>query len=105
MAETDEAEDKIEIVIYMNMQKEVITSVSSIVIDSPENLLVNELINYPEIDYDTQAGLLFKLAHQAIEKFKTYLDENKLMNVVQYHAVMVNMSFLALAMKYEYQNS
>ena len=47
MAETDEAEDKIEIVIHVNMQKEVITSISSIVIDSPENLLVNELINYP----------------------------------------------------------
>jgi hypothetical protein len=61
MAESDEAEDKIEIVIHVNMQKEVITSISSIVIDSPENLLVNELINYPEIDYDTQAGLLFKL--------------------------------------------
>ena len=56
-----------------------------IVIDSPENLLVNELINYPEIDYDTQADLLFKLARRAIEKFRTYLDENKLMNVVQYH--------------------
>ena len=32
MAEPDEAEDKIEIVIRVNMQKEVITSVSSIIV-------------------------------------------------------------------------
>lgn len=54
-----------------------------IVIDSPEKIIVNELINYPEIDYDVQADMLFKLAGQAIEKFKSYLDENGLMNVVQ----------------------
>ena len=33
MAEPDEAEDKIEIVIHVNMQKEVITSISSIIVD------------------------------------------------------------------------
>ncbi len=53
--------------------------------DSPENIIVNELMNYPEIDYDVQADLLFKLTGQAIEKFRTYLDDDKLMNVVQYN--------------------
>ncbi|OQZ04430.1 MAG: hypothetical protein B6D34_03535 [Candidatus Brocadia sp. UTAMX1] len=53
--------------------------------DRPENIIVNELMNYPEIDYDVQSDLLFKIANQAIEKFRTYLDNDKLMNVVQYN--------------------
>jgi len=53
--------------------------------DSPENIIVNELINYSEIDYDEQSDLLFKLTRQAIEKFRTYLDYDKLMNIVQFH--------------------
>lgn len=53
--------------------------------DSPENLIVNELINFPEVDYDEQADFLFKLSHQATAKFKEYLKEEDLENVVQYH--------------------
>ena len=56
-----------------------------IVFDGPEKIIVNELINYPEIDYDDQSDLLFKLVGKAMEKFRTYLDDGKLMNVVQFH--------------------
>lgn len=56
-----------------------------IVIDAPERVIVNELKNHSEIDYDEQADLLFKLAGQTVEKFKSYLNEDDLMNVVQYH--------------------
>lgn len=56
-----------------------------IVYDSLENIIVNELINYPEIDYDRNKDLLFKLASQAISKFQSYLDSDAVMNVVQYH--------------------
>ncbi|MFH0991003.1 MAG: DEAD/DEAH box helicase family protein [bacterium] len=57
-----------------------------IIPDKPDNIIVNELINHPEVDYDRQADLLFSLAVQAIAKFKSYLkDENELMNVVHYH--------------------
>ena len=56
-----------------------------IVIDTPERIIVNELINYPEMDYDEQADLLFKLSGQAVKKFRSYLNEDDLMNVVQYH--------------------
>lgn len=56
-----------------------------IIIDTPERIIVNELINYPEIDYDEQADLLFKLTEQATSKFRSYLNEDDLMNVVQYH--------------------
>ncbi len=56
-----------------------------IIPDSLENIIVNELINFPEIDYDSQSDMLFKLAGQAIEKFRTYLVEDDVTNVAQYH--------------------
>lgn len=56
-----------------------------IIIDHPERIIVNELINAPEVEYDGHSDLLFKLANQAIDKFKIYLDSEKLINVVQYH--------------------
>lgn len=55
-------------------------------IDKPENIIVNELINYPEIDYDTQSDLLYKLVSQTIDKFSSYIKEElKILNVVQYN--------------------
>lgn len=66
-------------------ETDIVTGKGRIVPDIPENIIVNELINYAEIDYDEQADLLFKLARQTVEKFKSYLDDDKLMNVVQYH--------------------
>lgn len=53
--------------------------------DKPENLILNELINYSEIDYDSQAELLQKLVGQAIAKLKGYLSEDDFINVVKYH--------------------
>jgi type III restriction enzyme len=53
--------------------------------DKPENLILNELINFSEIDYDSQAELLQKLVGQAIAKLKSYLDEEAFINVVKYH--------------------
>ncbi|RJP85750.1 MAG: hypothetical protein C4518_15315 [Desulfobacteraceae bacterium] len=56
-----------------------------IIPDRLDKVIVNELMNFPEIDYDVFADLLFKLAGQAVEKFKAYLDEEPMINVVQYH--------------------
>jgi type III restriction enzyme len=53
--------------------------------DKPENLILNELINFSEIDYDSQTELLQKLVGQAIAKLKGYLDEEAFINVVKYH--------------------
>ncbi len=64
---------------------DVVIGGGSIVLDSPERLIVNELINHSEVNYDEQADLLFKLASQAVAKFKSYLKEADLSNVVQYH--------------------
>lgn len=51
--------------------------------DRLENILVNELINYSEIDYDAHTELLFKLAQQAVKKFQSYLNEEQALNVIQ----------------------
>lgn len=57
-----------------------------IVPDRLDNIIVNELTNLPEIDYDDQADLLFKLSGQAVNHFKTYLEtEDEVINVVQYN--------------------
>jgi len=50
-----------------------------------ENIIVSELINYPEVDYDRYTDLLFKLAGQTLTKFRSYIPEEKIANVVLYH--------------------
>jgi type III restriction enzyme len=40
----------------------------------PEDYLVRYLIDRNEIDYDTQADLLYKLAGQVVERIRSYLD-------------------------------
>ena len=64
---------------------DIVTGKGRIIVDRPDNIIVNEIISHPEIDYDEQTGLLFKLARQAIDKFMSYLNDENLMNVVQYH--------------------
>lgn len=61
-----------------------ITGKGRITEDSLENLIVSELMNYPEVDYDEQAELLFKLAEKVIDKFESYLAGDDIQNVVQY---------------------
>ncbi|MGE5412423.1 MAG: DEAD/DEAH box helicase [Clostridiales bacterium] len=63
----------------------IITGRTGYIPDTPERLIVNELMNYSEIDYDSQSERLFALAGQAMDKFASYLDEDQLMNVVQYN--------------------
>ncbi len=64
---------------------DIIIGKGRIIIDTPARIVVNELMNYTEIDYDVQADLLFKLAEQTVKKFQSYLDADGVMNVVQYH--------------------
>ena len=51
-------------------------------VDSLENIILRELIVYPEIDYDLFSELMYKLIKQAIDKFKSYLDEEKVAIVI-----------------------
>ena len=74
-----------------------------IIPDKLDNIIVNELINHPEVDYDRQSELLFQLAQQAIAKFKTYLkDSDELINVVQYHKKEVSDFIYAQLMEHFY---
>lgn len=65
--------------------QEIIQGKGRIIADTNENILVNELVNYPEVDYDSQSDLLFKMSSQAIGKFRTYLNDEDLYNVVLYN--------------------
>ncbi len=73
-----------------------------IIIDTPERIIVNKLINYSEIDYDEHADLLFKLAKQAVEKFRSYLNEDDLMSVVQYHKTEIGRYIYSQLMEHFY---
>lgn len=51
-----------------------------------EDYLIRALIDHDEIDYDTHADLLYKLAGQLVAHLKTYLpDERDIENVLIYH--------------------
>lgn len=68
-------------------EQSTVTGHGRISIDRPENVIVSELMNFPEVDYDTQSELLFKLVSQLLEKFNTTLqDKNDVMNVIQYYS-------------------
>jgi len=56
-----------------------------IVRDIPVNIIVNELINYSDIDYDRINDLLYKLAGQAIKKLSEGKSPEDLKNIVLYH--------------------
>jgi len=58
---------------------------SGVARDIPENILVNELINYPEVDYDRESELLYKLARQAIAKLGNGRNAEDLENIILYH--------------------
>ncbi len=44
---------------------------------SPVKLLISELINFSEVDYDSNADLLYKLAKQAVDKLQSNLSEGE----------------------------
>ncbi|MBS0646720.1 MAG: DEAD/DEAH box helicase family protein, partial [Verrucomicrobia bacterium] len=56
---------------------DVIEVKSGVNFGSPVKLLIAELINYSEIDYDTNADLLHKLARQAVAKLESNLKEGE----------------------------
>lgn len=76
--------DEIKRITLRKMETDVIKSEGTYVNDRLDNIIVNELINIPEVNYDTTAKLLFKLARQVIDKLSSYLNEEDVKNVVQY---------------------
>jgi len=51
---------------------------------NPLKVIISELINYPEIDYDDNADLLYHLAKQAFEKIKTTTPDDEDLRLVVY---------------------
>jgi type III restriction enzyme len=87
-------------------ESEILQSESSgVVRDIPENILVNELINYPEVDYDREAELLYKLARQAIAKLGNRRNGEDLKNIVLYHKREIGKYIYAQLQKHFYLES
>ena len=54
--------------------------------ERPENYLVRHLMDMPEVDYDSQSELLFKLSGQMVRRLRTYLStEDDVENVLLVH--------------------
>lgn len=70
---------------FRKQDADIVTGKGRIINDKLENIIVNELINIPEVDYDTSFKLLFKLAEQVLNKFRSYLSNDEIINVIQYH--------------------
>lgn len=64
----------------------------------PEKLLISELINFSEIDYDTNSDLLHKLAKQAIDELQSNLKEGEDLNtlVFQWRQLIANRMYLQM---------
>jgi type III restriction enzyme len=43
----------------------------------PENYIIRHLMDFPEVDYDSQADLLYKLSGQVIERLREYLPDQE----------------------------
>ncbi len=68
-----------------NLSEVLQSSESGMQRDIPSNIILNELVNYPEVDYDREANLLYKLVQQAISKLGNNRSPEDLKNIVLYH--------------------
>ena len=51
----------------------------------PEDYLVRQLIDFPDISYDAHADLLYDLAGQMVRHLESYLDRDGMLNVAAYY--------------------
>jgi len=58
---------------------------SGIIRDTSTNIIVAELMNYPEVDYDREPDLLCKIAGQAVTALAKGKSDEELRNIVLYH--------------------
>lgn len=61
----------------LDRQVEIITAKSSGSYGNPIKLIIAELIDYPEIDYDENSELLYQLASQAYTAIKSNIDKEE----------------------------
>jgi type III restriction enzyme len=71
-------------------QRELARSLEGPSEDRVENYIVRFLMDYPQVDYDSQADLLYKLAGQMIDHLRSYLStEEDVANVALAHGKML----------------
>ncbi len=92
---------------YLQEQKKTITlSVTNTVSSGKQswlNTIVNELLNFDEIDYDEHGEKLYKLADQAVSHLKSYLkNDAEIDNVIQYYKVKMAEFIYAQMMEHFY---
>ncbi|MCV0386093.1 MAG: hypothetical protein K5821_06630 [Nitrobacter sp.] len=54
-------------------QRELARSMDGPKEERPENYIIRHLIGFPEVDYDSQSDLLYKLCGQMVERLRSYL--------------------------------
>jgi len=79
------SEEMVRTTLRTNEYEIIQSEAGGIVRDIPINILVNELINYPDIDYDQNSDLLYKLANQATERLGNGRSDEDLRNITLYH--------------------
>jgi len=55
---------------------EVVLGKGSVMLDTPRNLIVTALMDKPQVDYDTQKDLLYKLADKVVAKWSDRSEED-----------------------------
>ena len=72
--------------LHDNDRHRLTTDVGTVAEERPENYLVRSLMDFDDINYDEQAGLLYGLAGQMVAHLRSYLpDADAVENVLQYH--------------------
>jgi type III restriction enzyme len=72
----------------------------------PEDYVVRGLIDYDDVDYDTQAGLLYKLAGQVVAHLRGYLaDDEEVLNVLQAHQPTLAQAVYAQMQEHYYETA
>ena len=56
-----------------DVQRELARSMDGPKEERPENYIIRHLIGFPEVDYDSQSDLLYKLCGQMVERLRSYL--------------------------------
>ena len=69
----------------MDNNSEFLSAQGEILVDSVPNLIVSGLMDKSDIDYATQADLLYKLAGQMLGRLNSYLNEYEVKNVMLYY--------------------
>ena len=68
-----------------NQDDNIVSTGAGVARDTPVNIIVNELINYAEVDYDQTSDLLYSLANVAVFKLRQGKSEEDVENIILYY--------------------